>query len=358
MILASVALSKPWVAACERAGVPVVLFDRSHADRRYSAVTSANREGGRKVAEFLLAGGHRRLAYIAGREQASTQCHREAGFRDGLAAAGLPLFARAVGDFDDGSTRAAALDLFDRAADERPDAVFVCNDHMALIVLDVLRHELGLAVPGQVSVVGYDDVPQAAAKAYALTTLRQPVNRMVAANVRVLLDQLERPGGGTRADRDRRPLDPPGIGARAGGVSRMKGFDPRFADPTDFILKITQEIWEVRGIDRIRDHYAAACPVRSPGGVAVRAEDVVAATLATLAEFPDRTLLGEDVIWSGDEEHFLSSHRLLSTATHLGDGAFGPATGRALRYRVIADCAGRANQVHDEWLVRDQGCST
>lgn len=133
----------------------------------------------------------------------------------------------------------------------------------------------------------------------------------------------------------------------------MKGFDPRFCDPTDFILGITQEIWEDRGVHRIRDYYAG--PVRSPAGVIVGAEAVVAATLQTLAEFPDRTLLGEDVIWCGTDEHFLSSHRLLSTATHLSDGVYGLVTGKELRYRIIADCACRTNQVYDEWLVRDQG---
>jgi DNA-binding LacI/PurR family transcriptional regulator len=194
VILASVALSSPWAAACERAGVPVVLFNRSHEEPRFSAVTSANVEGGRQVAAFLAAGGHRRPAYVAGWAGASTQRDREAGFRAGLAAAGLPLFDRAVGDFDDTSARRAALQLFDRPDAERPDAVFVCNDHMALIAMDVLRHELGLRVPGDASVVGYDDVPQAAARSYDLTTVRQPVNRMVETTVRVLLDQLDRPG--------------------------------------------------------------------------------------------------------------------------------------------------------------------
>jgi hypothetical protein len=62
------------------------------------------------------------------------------------------------------------------------------------------------------------------------------------------------------------------------------------------------------------------------------------------------------VIWSDDGDGgFLSSHRILSTATHLGDGAFGEATGTAVRYRVIADCAAKANQIYDEWLVRDAG---
>lgn len=194
VILASVALSTPWVAACERAGVPVVLFNRSHEEPRFSAVTSANRDGGRTVARFLAAGGHRRIAYIAGWEGASTQRDREAGFCEGLAAAGLGIHDRAIGDFDDGRAREAARSLFVRPAAERPDAVFVANDHMALIAMDVLRFELGLRVPEDVSVVGYDDVPQAASPAYALTTVRQPVNRMVEATIRVLLDQIERPG--------------------------------------------------------------------------------------------------------------------------------------------------------------------
>ena len=78
--------------------------------------------------------------------------------------------------------------------------------------------------------------------------------------------------------------------------------------------------------------------------------------MATLAEFPDRQLLGEDVIWSGTpEDGMLSSHRILTTATHLGDGIYGKASGKALKYRVIADCHAKNNQINDEWLIRDQG---
>jgi predicted ester cyclase len=136
----------------------------------------------------------------------------------------------------------------------------------------------------------------------------------------------------------------------------MKGFDPKFRDLPGYILGITREIWEDRGIATLKRYYAPAIKVRSPAGVVVGNEGVIAATMATLAEFPDRTLLGEDVIWCGDEDAgVLSSHRLLSTATHAGDGAYGPATGKVLRYRIIADCAVRENQVYDEWLVRDQG---
>jgi DNA-binding LacI/PurR family transcriptional regulator len=72
-----------------------------------------------------------------------------------------------------------------------PDAVFVANDHMAISVMDTLRFELGLRVPEDVSVIGYDDVPAAGWPAYNLTTVRQPANRMVAETVQILLAQIE-----------------------------------------------------------------------------------------------------------------------------------------------------------------------
>jgi predicted ester cyclase len=136
----------------------------------------------------------------------------------------------------------------------------------------------------------------------------------------------------------------------------MKGFDPKFEDFPAYILGVTHEIWEERRIDTLHEYYAPDIPVRTPSGVVVGNESVISATKATLAEFPDRQLLGEDVIWSGNEdEGFLSSHRILSTATHLGDGAFGPASGQRFVYRVIADCAAKDNTIYDEWLIRDQG---
>ncbi len=135
----------------------------------------------------------------------------------------------------------------------------------------------------------------------------------------------------------------------------MKGFSNRFTDFPDYIIGITREIWEDRGIATLHDYYAKDIPVRSPSGVTIGNESVIAATMATLAEFPDRQLLGEDVIWSGTPETgMLSSHRILSTATHATDGLYGPATGRKLTYRIIADCHANGNQINDEWLIRDQ----
>lgn len=136
----------------------------------------------------------------------------------------------------------------------------------------------------------------------------------------------------------------------------MKGFSDRFVDFPDYIVGITKEIWEDRGLATLHDYYAPDIIVRSPSSVVVGNQDVISATMATLAEFPDRTLYGEDVIWSGSpEEGMLSSHRLHSTATHVNPGVYGAPTGTKLKYRIIADCHAINNQINDEWLIRDQG---
>ena len=187
IIAASVALSSELSERCRKAGVPMVLFNRSQDDPLMSAVTSANVGGGRKVAEFLLEGGHKKIGYIAGWEGASTQRDREAGFMQGLRATGFDLHAREVGNFVLEQARDATLRMF---AQDPPDAVFVANDHMAMAVMDTLRFDLNLKVPQDVSVVGYDDVSTAAWRAYDLTTVRQPANRMVAETVDILLSKI------------------------------------------------------------------------------------------------------------------------------------------------------------------------
>ena len=136
----------------------------------------------------------------------------------------------------------------------------------------------------------------------------------------------------------------------------MKGFSNRWKDFPDYILGVTKEIWEDRGIGTLNETYAETIPVRSPMGIQKGNQAVIASTMATVDEFPDRQLYGEDVIWSDDPEHgLLSSHRLITTATHTRDGQFGKASGKSWTVRVIADCAARENTIYDEWLVRDYG---
>ena len=189
IIAASVSMSSDLAKRCTSAGVPVVLFNRTQDDDRLSAVTSDNFQGGQKVARFLLAGGHKRIGYIAGWEGASTQRDREKGFTEELVRNGQELYAREVGNFNSDEARQAARTMFSKQ--NFPDAVFVANDAMAIAVIDVIRFELGLQVPQQVSVVGYDDVPISSWPAYDLTTVRQPANRMVAETVSILIESIE-----------------------------------------------------------------------------------------------------------------------------------------------------------------------
>ena len=136
----------------------------------------------------------------------------------------------------------------------------------------------------------------------------------------------------------------------------MKGFDKKYRDFPDYILKITKQIWEGKDVNSISEFYSKDIPVRSPFGVTYGNKPVIEATFATLKEFPNRQLLGEEVIWNGnDDEGYHSSHRILSKGTHLGDGFYGKPTKKDIYYRVIADCACKNNQVYDEWIVRDQG---
>ncbi len=189
IIMASAAISSQLATRCEAAGVPLVLFDHNHDDERFSVVTSDNVAGARKVADFLVRGGHQRIGYIAGLDKASTQRDRELGFRSGLAAAGMELFAREIGDFDYEEAREAARRMF--AKEERPDAVFVANDNMAFAVIDVLRSELGLRIPDDVSVVGFDDVVPAAWPSFDLTTVRQDTDQLANETAETLIAQIE-----------------------------------------------------------------------------------------------------------------------------------------------------------------------
>jgi hypothetical protein len=136
----------------------------------------------------------------------------------------------------------------------------------------------------------------------------------------------------------------------------FEGFSQRWKDFPDYILGVTREIWEDRGVGTLNHTYSEDIPVRSPMGIQSGNQQVIAATMATIHEFPDRQLYGEDVIWSGDEKTgYLSSHRLHTTGTHLNDGVFGKATGRRFTIRAIADCAARNDTIFDEWLIRDYG---
>ncbi|MGB3753249.1 MAG: ester cyclase [Parerythrobacter sp.] len=136
----------------------------------------------------------------------------------------------------------------------------------------------------------------------------------------------------------------------------MAGFEDRFTDIVDYIVKITDEIWMDRAIGRIYDTYDASCTIYSSYGVVRSVEEVIAGTVATLNAFPDGEIHHVNVAWSGDEEGgFYTSHLGHSRSTNAGRTAFGPPSGKRASIRFAADCVSKDNRIHTEWLVRDAG---
>ena len=195
IIAASVSMSSGLSERCRSAGIPMVLFNRSQDDPAMSVVTSDNLEGGKKVANFFVETGHQKIGFITGWEGASTQRDREAGFIEALNDHGIKLHSRRIGNFVLDEAKKATKLMFSK---DPPTAVFVANDHMAFAVLDTLRFELGLKVPTEVSVIGYDDVPAASWPSYSLTTVRQPVNRMVQETIATLKSKIDDPNAAVR----------------------------------------------------------------------------------------------------------------------------------------------------------------
>ncbi|MEL7151241.1 MAG: LacI family DNA-binding transcriptional regulator [Pseudomonadota bacterium] len=187
IIAASVSMSSPLAERARDAGVPVVLFNRGQEGHAFSSVTSTNFKGAQTVTRHLIATGHTKIAHIAGWQGSQTGQERARGYEAALAAAGQHPFALIDGMYNRKVAAECARQLL---KGQQPDAIFVGNDHMGFAVLDEVRAH-GM-IPGQdISVIGFDDVPQAAWGAYDLATYRQPVNRMVEATVTLMLEQIE-----------------------------------------------------------------------------------------------------------------------------------------------------------------------
>jgi DNA-binding LacI/PurR family transcriptional regulator len=169
---------------CRHFGIPVILFNNVSTEVDAASVSGANFLGGRNIAAFLIAGGHRKLAFLSGVDKTSMELEREAGFNSVIAASGLPRPVRLPGFFTfEGAARATRALL---SAREQPEGIFCVNDQSAIACIEIARSEFGLQPGKDFSVVGFDDVKIAAWPAFDLTTYSQPVDRMVSRMVELL----------------------------------------------------------------------------------------------------------------------------------------------------------------------------
>lgn len=185
VIITSATLSAERARECSRHEIPVVLLNRHVEDPTVLSIACDNAGAGRQVADLLLDAGHRRPALIAGNPFDVTDQDRAKAFLNRLSERGHPDAPHYFGEnsYDDGAAGIRAL----FAGTPVPDAVFCLSDIVALGAVDELRHGLGLRVPEDVSVIGFDNIPAAGWQAYRLTTIAQPREQMVAEAVRILL---------------------------------------------------------------------------------------------------------------------------------------------------------------------------
>ena len=184
IVLTSATISSEMARICAARDTPVVSFNRYVPGLKIHAVSSDNVAGARQVADFLVTTGHERPAFVSGQRDATTNRDRQTGFASRLKQLKIKSYLQEDGgEFSYEAGYAAAKRLLRRAT--RPDALFFACDVMALGGMDAAR-EIGLSVPEDLSIVGYDDVPMAALPCYSLTTIRQPIREMAKAAVDVL----------------------------------------------------------------------------------------------------------------------------------------------------------------------------
>jgi LacI family transcriptional regulator len=181
--------------AGERSPIVQLVREVDGVDR--DAVVSDNHGGAALAAELLVTLGHRRIGVISGPPDTSTARDRDAGLQEALARLGVPLdpTLRRSGEYAHHTGHQWCLELLD--GPEPPTAIFCGNDVIALGAVDAARRR-GVAVPGALSIVGFDDISLAGWESFRLTTVRQPLSEMAHAAVRALVRRMEGDDGPPR----------------------------------------------------------------------------------------------------------------------------------------------------------------
>ncbi|WP_250466544.1 MULTISPECIES: LacI family DNA-binding transcriptional regulator [unclassified Caballeronia] len=192
-VISCATLSREDIERFQRFGIPVVFLNRHIAASGVDCVTTDNAAAARQMADALFRAGHRRFLCIAGPEGAPVSDIRIDGFVTRVKELGARQVEIACSDFSYEAGSAAML----RHASAKPiafDAVFCANDQLALGAIDACRYELRLRVPDDISVVGFDDIAEAARPTYRLTTVRQQVATLAGKAVDLLASRRLKPG--------------------------------------------------------------------------------------------------------------------------------------------------------------------
>jgi DNA-binding LacI/PurR family transcriptional regulator len=187
IVIAAATISSRMARLCLDRNVPVVTVGRHLPGVRVHSVRGDGRDGGDKAAALLLAGGGQRFAIVTGPSDLTTMIERKAGI---FARLGQAIDVDQVVIEDglltyEGGYR-AALKIMD--APDRPDSIIGMTDIMALGAMDAIRHELGLRVPEDVAIIGFDDIAESSQASYRLSTIRTPTQEMIEQMIRLISD--------------------------------------------------------------------------------------------------------------------------------------------------------------------------
>ncbi|MDV3220971.1 LacI family DNA-binding transcriptional regulator [Intrasporangium sp.] len=173
-----------------RNAIPVVAIDPHTGPTDVPTVESDNFAGAVLATQHLLGLGHRRIGFLGGRPDLESARQREEGFRHAMAAAGAVVDESLVlvGGYRPESTEGPARELLTRP--DRPTAVFAANDLSAIRTIDV-AHDLGLGVPDDLSVIGFDNIPESVLSQPPLTTINQPLHDIGATALQMLVTLLQ-----------------------------------------------------------------------------------------------------------------------------------------------------------------------
>jgi LacI family transcriptional regulator len=225
VIITSARLDAQLPQMLTRRRVPFVLVNRVIDGTAADAVVADNFHGGRMAAQLLMAAGHTRIGALFGPQETSTGRDRESGFREGLAQGGVSLPESRVrhGEFDYAYGRGSLTSLL--RGRYRPTAVFCTNDIIAMGAVNA-AHELGLRIPEDLSLTGFDDLEQSSWPVYDLTTIKVPFDAMIRSAVSMLVHRLS--GDDSPARVDVHPVAPVlrrthRLGRQPGGVATAPG---------------------------------------------------------------------------------------------------------------------------------------
>jgi LacI family transcriptional regulator len=184
------------VQAIEATGTPLIRLSPGRPHRDEICVVTNDREISAAMTSYLASLGHERIAFITGHPSHKAVANRFVGYKDGLRHSGLKFSERlvAAGDNSFDSGEAAGEQLLRRK--QRPTAIFAANDDMAAGVIGA-ANRLGIDVPGQLSIAGFDNIALAQLVFPNLTTIRQPLAEMAERAASILIGGIEKAAVGT-----------------------------------------------------------------------------------------------------------------------------------------------------------------